>query len=129
MLWLLNYVKLTSLTIFVMFTFKMALGGIHPLMGSRNLSVLHIALLYFQRELGDKNTEATDKLRQLLPLSKKTYEVITCEPHGTLVDSKGNKITFDSKAKKQVSIVIIILKLLWVCKYNKKNGYVLSILS
>nr|KAG5692294.1 hypothetical protein BaRGS_009504 [Batillaria attramentaria] len=54
------------------------------------------------KELGDKHTDATDRLRQLLPLPKRFYEVISVEPYGTLVDTKGNKITgFDSIAKKQ----------------------------
>ena len=39
----------------------------------------------------------------LLPLPKRSYEVITVEPHGTLVDTKGNKIQgFDSIKRKQV---------------------------
>ena len=60
--------------------------------------------LYLQKELGDKHFEATDMIRHLLPLPKRYYEVITVEPHGTLVDTKGNKIQgFDSIRRKQVS--------------------------
>ncbi|XP_069105326.1 mediator of RNA polymerase II transcription subunit 12-like protein isoform X3 [Argopecten irradians] len=44
-----------------------------------------------RREIGDKNSDSMDKIRQLMPLPKRWYEVITCEPHGTQMDSKGNK--------------------------------------
>ncbi|XP_060562886.1 mediator of RNA polymerase II transcription subunit 12-like protein [Ruditapes philippinarum] len=55
-----------------------------------------------RKDLGDKIFEATDQVRQLLPLPKRYYEVVTVEPHGTLVDTKGNKITgFDSIKRKQ----------------------------
>ncbi|KAH3741263.1 hypothetical protein DPMN_047985 [Dreissena polymorpha] len=55
-----------------------------------------------KRELGEKSFEAIDQVRQLLPLSRRFYEVVTVEPHGTLVDTKGNKIQgFDSIKRKQ----------------------------
>uniref|UniRef100_H3A096 Mediator complex subunit 12L n=1 Tax=Latimeria chalumnae TaxID=7897 RepID=H3A096_LATCH len=55
-----------------------------------------------KKELGDKHSESIDKVRQLLPLPKQTYDVITCEPMGSLIDTKGNKIAgFDSIDKKQ----------------------------
>ncbi|XP_052783955.1 mediator of RNA polymerase II transcription subunit 12-like protein isoform X1 [Mya arenaria] len=55
-----------------------------------------------RKELGDKVFEATDQVRQLLPLPKQFFEVVTVEPHGTLVDTKGNKIQgFDSIKRKQ----------------------------
>lgn len=42
-------------------------------------------------------------MRQLLPLPKQTRDVITCEPQGSLIDTKGNKIAgFDSLFKKEV---------------------------
>uniref|UniRef100_A0A8C4QLK3 Mediator complex subunit 12L n=1 Tax=Eptatretus burgeri TaxID=7764 RepID=A0A8C4QLK3_EPTBU len=55
-----------------------------------------------KKELGDKRSESIDKLRQLLPLAKQTVDVITCEPMGSLIDTKGNKIAgFDYIDKKQ----------------------------
>ncbi|KAM3930465.1 mediator of RNA polymerase II transcription subunit 12-like protein [Leptodactylus fuscus] len=55
-----------------------------------------------KKELGDKRSESIDKVRQLLPLTKQTCDVITCEPMGSLIDTKGNKIAgFDSIDKKQ----------------------------
>ncbi|XP_069582856.1 mediator of RNA polymerase II transcription subunit 12-like protein [Ranitomeya imitator] len=55
-----------------------------------------------KKELGDKCSESIDKVRQLLPLPKQTRDVITCEPMGSLIDTKGNKIAgFDSIDKKQ----------------------------
>jgi hypothetical protein len=57
--------------------------------------------IYLQKEFSDKlQTESLDKIRQLLPLPKRYYDVIVCEPHGTQVDSKGNK--YDGFGKKQV---------------------------
>ena len=65
-----------------------------------------------QKELGDKHTDATDRLRQLLPVPKRFYEVISVEPFGTLVDTKGNRITgFDSIAKKQVHCLLTLFYL------------------
>ncbi|XP_041350095.1 mediator of RNA polymerase II transcription subunit 12-like protein isoform X2 [Gigantopelta aegis] len=65
-----------------------------------------------RKELGEKHSDGIDILRQLLPLPKKLYEVITCEPYGTLVDTKGNKIAgFDSIGKKQGLQVAQKLKL------------------
>ncbi|XP_040285885.1 mediator of RNA polymerase II transcription subunit 12-like protein [Bufo bufo] len=55
-----------------------------------------------KKEIGDKRSESIDKVRQLLPLPKQTCDVITCEPMGSLIDTKGNKIAgFDSIDKKQ----------------------------
>uniref|UniRef100_A0A8C0ZUG6 Mediator complex subunit Med12 domain-containing protein n=1 Tax=Castor canadensis TaxID=51338 RepID=A0A8C0ZUG6_CASCN len=55
-----------------------------------------------KKELGDKRSESIDRVRQLLPLPKQTCDVITCEPMGSLIDTKGNKIAgFDSIDKKQ----------------------------
>ncbi|XP_063772126.1 mediator of RNA polymerase II transcription subunit 12-like protein isoform X2 [Pseudophryne corroboree] len=55
-----------------------------------------------KKELGDKRSESIDKVRQLLLLPKQTCDVITCEPMGSLIDTKGNKIAgFDSIDKKQ----------------------------
>ena len=73
-----------------------------------------------QKELGDKAFEATDKVRQILPLPKRYYEVITVEPHGTLVDTKGNKIQgFDSIKRKQVRYLSFIFLFLYSsCKTN-----------
>ncbi|NXD14568.1 MD12L protein, partial [Nothocercus nigrocapillus] len=55
-----------------------------------------------KKELGDKHSESIDRVRQLLPLPKQTCDIITCEPTGSLIDTKGNKIAgFDSIDKKQ----------------------------
>ncbi|XP_071839285.1 mediator of RNA polymerase II transcription subunit 12-like protein isoform X3 [Apostichopus japonicus] len=55
-----------------------------------------------KKELGDKRSEGIDRMRQLLPVPRRTVEVLTCEPMGSLIDTKGNKITgFDSIIKKQ----------------------------
>lgn len=48
--------------------------------------------LPIQKELGDRQSESLEKVRQLLPLPKQTRDVITCEPQGSLIDTKGNKI-------------------------------------
>ncbi|XP_067143152.1 mediator of RNA polymerase II transcription subunit 12-like protein isoform X2 [Centruroides vittatus] len=55
-----------------------------------------------KKELADKNNDAIRMVRQLLPLPRQQCEVITCEPMGSLIDTKGNKIAgFDSIDKKQ----------------------------
>lgn len=55
-----------------------------------------------QKELGDKRSESIDKVRQLLPLPRLTCDILACEPTGSLIDTKGNKIAgFDSIDKKQ----------------------------
>uniref|UniRef100_A0A803T5N5 Mediator complex subunit Med12 domain-containing protein n=1 Tax=Anolis carolinensis TaxID=28377 RepID=A0A803T5N5_ANOCA len=55
-----------------------------------------------KKELGDKCSESIDKVHQLLPLPKQMYDIIACEPMGSLIDTKGNKIAgFDSIDKKQ----------------------------
>ncbi|XP_071503303.1 mediator of RNA polymerase II transcription subunit 12-like protein [Diadema antillarum] len=55
-----------------------------------------------KKEVGDKHSDGINLVRQLLPVPRKTIEVITCEPMGSLIDTKGNKITgFDSIDKKQ----------------------------
>lgn len=54
-----------------------------------------------KKELGDKTNASVKFVRQLLPLSKLTCEVIACESAGCLTDTKGNKISgFDSIDKK-----------------------------
>ncbi|KAG4072103.1 hypothetical protein HA402_015602 [Bradysia odoriphaga] len=54
-----------------------------------------------KKELGDRNNPSVRFVRQLLPLSKQTCEVIACESAGCLTDTKGNKISgFDSIDKK-----------------------------
>ncbi len=50
----------------------------------------------------DRITLGIKMVRQLLPIVKQQCEVITCEPMGSLIDTKGNKIAgFDSIDKKQ----------------------------
>lgn len=49
-----------------------------------------------------KNNFVLNSLKQLVPVSKQFKEVITCEPMGSLIDTKGNKIAgFESIDKKQ----------------------------
>ncbi|KAL0175601.1 hypothetical protein M9458_027931, partial [Cirrhinus mrigala] len=55
------------------------------------------------KELGDRQSESLEKVRQLLPLPKQTRDVITCEPQGSLIDTKGNKIAGFEKEGLQVS--------------------------
>lgn len=58
--------------------------------------------LCLQKELGEHQSDSLEKVRQLLPLPKQTRDVITCEPQGSLIDTKGNKIAgFDSIFKKE----------------------------
>lgn len=57
-----------------------------------------------RKELGDKNNPSIKYVRQLLPIAKQTCEVIACEPAGSSIDAKGNKISIDSIEKKHVSI-------------------------
>ncbi|XP_046392614.1 mediator of RNA polymerase II transcription subunit 12-like protein isoform X2 [Ischnura elegans] len=55
-----------------------------------------------KKELGDRASPSLRHIRQLLPLPKRTREVVACEPVGLLTDTKGNKIAgFDSIDKKQ----------------------------
>lgn len=54
-----------------------------------------------KKELGDKQSDSIDKIRQLLPIPKRFFEVMSCEAHGTQMDSKGNK--YDGFGKKEVS--------------------------
>lgn len=63
----------------------------------------HQALIKkLKKEVGDKHSDGINLVRQLLPVPRKTIEVITCENMGSLIDNKGNKITgFDSIKKKQ----------------------------
>lgn len=62
----------------------------------KNLRLFFFAL---QKELGDRQSESLEKVRQLLPLPKQTRDVITCEPQGSLIDTKGNKIAgFEKEA-------------------------------
>lgn len=59
------------------------------------MNILHkhpVLTLSLQKELGDRQSESLEKVRQLLPLPKQTRDVITCEPQGSLIDTKGNKI-------------------------------------
>ena len=64
-------------------------------------------LLCLQKELGERQSDSLEKVRQLLPLPKQTRDVITCEPQGSLIDTKGNKIAgFDSIFKKEACSIV-----------------------
>lgn len=68
--------------------------------GEENTKAYTTLIKKLRKEFSDKlQSESLDKIRQLLPLPKRYYEVIVCEPHGTQVDSKGNK--YDGFGKKQ----------------------------
>ncbi|XP_076454432.1 mediator of RNA polymerase II transcription subunit 12-like protein [Babylonia areolata] len=63
-----------------------------------NKKVYHNLIKKLKKELGDKHTDATDRLRQLLPVPKRFYEVISVDPHGAQNDSKGNRVSgYDAK--------------------------------
>lgn len=65
--------------------------------------------LCLQKELGERQSDSLEKVRQLLPLPKQTRDVITCEPQGSLIDTKGNKIAgFDSIFKKEACAVVFL---------------------
>lgn len=59
--------------------------------------------VFLQKELGDRQSESLEKVRQLLPLPKQTRDVITCEPQGSLIDTKGNKIAGFEKEVRELS--------------------------
>ncbi|XP_053952876.1 mediator of RNA polymerase II transcription subunit 12 [Anastrepha ludens] len=54
-----------------------------------------------KKEIGEKNNASIRVIRQLLPLYKRTAEVISCEPAG--VDMKGNKICDMDKKQLRIS--------------------------
>lgn len=62
-----------------------------------------ILIKKLKKELAErKSSPSILCIKQLLPLPKLTSEFVTCEPYGTLTDTKGNKISgFDSNDKKQ----------------------------
>lgn len=63
--------------------------------------------VFLQKELGERQSDSLEKVRQLLPLPKQTRDVITCEPQGSLIDTKGNKIAgFDSIFKKEACALV-----------------------
>ncbi|KAL1791698.1 Mediator of RNA polymerase II transcription subunit 12 [Sigmodon hispidus] len=60
-----------------------------------------------QKDLGERQSDSLEKVHQLLPLPKQNRDVITCEPQGSLIDTKGNKIAgFDSIFKKEACSVV-----------------------
>lgn len=68
--------------------------------GEENTKTYTALIKKLRKEFSDKlQSESLDKIRQLLPLPKRYYDVIVCEPHGTQMDSKGNK--YDGFGKKQ----------------------------
>ncbi|KAB1283504.1 Mediator of RNA polymerase II transcription subunit 12-like protein [Camelus dromedarius] len=80
-----------------------------------------------KKELGDKRSESIDKVRQLLPLPKQTCDVITCEPMGSLIDTKGNKIAgFDSIDKKQARVNVWKDRSMWSWRVILPQGLQVS---
>ncbi|XP_045472646.1 mediator of RNA polymerase II transcription subunit 12 isoform X2 [Harmonia axyridis] len=53
-----------------------------------------------KKEVGDRQVPSLQHIRQLLPMPRSVTEIIAVEPIGSLTDSKGNKISFDSIDKK-----------------------------
>lgn len=73
------------------------------------IAPLHnLPILFPQKELGDRQSESLEKVRQLLPLPKQTRDVITCEPQGSLIDTKGNKIAGFEKEVKALLIIMFL---------------------
>lgn len=69
-----------------------------------------------QKELGDRQSESLEKVRQLLPLPKQTRDVITCEPQGSLIDTKGNKIAgFEKEVNISFKLLLASNQLLTFC--------------
>nr|XP_022287518.1 mediator of RNA polymerase II transcription subunit 12-like protein isoform X2 [Crassostrea virginica] len=67
---------------------------------SEDINKMYINLIKkLRKELGDKQSDSIDKIRQLLPIPKRFFEVMSCEAHGTQMDSKGNK--YDGFGKKE----------------------------
>ncbi|XP_064639525.1 mediator of RNA polymerase II transcription subunit 12-like protein isoform X2 [Lineus longissimus] len=55
-----------------------------------------------KKEFGDRHSDGIDLARHILPFPKRQYEVLAFEAHGSLVDTKGNKVSgFDSISRKQ----------------------------
>lgn len=84
-----------------------------------------------QKELGDKNSAAIDQIRQLLPLPKQPYEVITVEPYGAVLDNKGNRVQgFDAIGKKPVSETELSASDILCCLvWWLRNHYFFSVVS
>lgn len=77
-----------------------------------------LLLLCLQKELGERQSDSLEKVRQLLPLPKQTRDVITCEPQGSLIDTKGNKITgFDSIFKKEACFIVFPPRILYLLPF------------
>ncbi|XP_060517503.1 mediator of RNA polymerase II transcription subunit 12 isoform X2 [Cylas formicarius] len=53
-----------------------------------------------KKEIGERFNASLLHIKQLLPLPRWTTEIIAVEPAGSITDSKGNKISFDSVDKK-----------------------------
>lgn len=54
-----------------------------------------------RKEIGEKLTAGVEHLKLLLPLAKKSLDIIAVEPAGSVLDPKGNKIAgFDSTDRK-----------------------------
>ena len=76
-----------------------------------------------KKEMNFQRVDISSKLtRQLLPMPKQQCEVIACEPMGSLVDTKGNKIVgFDSIDKKQGLQVSVKQVSCFGCKLQLKS--------
>ena len=44
-----------------------------------------------QKEIGEQQSKSITRLRQLLPIQRPEYYVVSCEPAGPLMDVKGSK--------------------------------------
>lgn len=73
-----------------------------------------------KKEVGDRQVPSLQHIRQLLPMTRSVTEIIAVEPIGSLTDSKGNKISFDSIDKKhgfQVRIPSICHEIFFSCRF------------
>lgn len=64
-----------------------------------------------KKEIGERQNASLQHIRQLLPLPRSTTEVIAVEPAGSVTDSKGNKISFDSTVDKKHDLQVSILNI------------------
>ena len=61
--------------------------------------VLYLSQM-LQKELGDRQSDSLNLVRQLLPIPKHNVEIIGCESHGSILDSKvRNAFTFMLRLK------------------------------
>ena len=59
-----------------------------------------------RKEIGERRTAGIQHIRTLLPIAKKSFDVLTVEAYGTTTDAKGNKVVpFDAVNDKRLHLV------------------------